>query len=66
MHYHQIPGSCEADIGAAITHAVVRHVFDRPDFQRHPLPDTAKEALIGARYAYPSRLAGALAERLYL
>lgn len=55
---HGIPAACEADIGAAVTHAVVQYLFDRPGFQQDPVPDTGKEALIGAHCTCPTRLGG--------
>ncbi|NWG14559.1 MAG: hypothetical protein HXY20_13615 [Acidobacteria bacterium] len=53
-----IPAACEADIGAAVTHATVQYLFDRPGFQQDPVPDTAREALIGAHCTCPTRLGG--------
>lgn len=53
-----IPAACEADIGAALTHAVVQYLFDRPGFQQDPVPDTAKGGLIGAHCTCPTRLNG--------
>jgi hypothetical protein len=65
---HGIPAACEADIGAAVTHAAVQFLFDRPGFQQDPVPDTAREALIGAHCTCPTRLSGwgAPAEPFYL
>jgi hypothetical protein len=53
-----IPAACEADLGAALTHAVVQYLFDRPGFQQDPVPDTARELLIGAHCTCPTRLRG--------
>jgi hypothetical protein len=53
-----IPAACEADLGAALTHAVVQNLFDRPGFQQDPVPDTARELLIGAHCTCPTRLRG--------
>ena len=55
---HGIPAACEADIGAAVTHALVQYLFDRPGFQQDPVADTSKEALIGAHCTCPTRLNG--------
>jgi len=53
-----IPAACEADIGAAITHALVQYLFDRPGFQQDPVPETARGCLIGAHCSCPTRLNG--------
>lgn len=53
-----IPAACEADLGAAVTHALVQLLFDRPGFQQDPVPETARECLIGAHCTCPTRLAG--------
>ncbi|HSB16532.1 MAG TPA: hypothetical protein VLE22_18920 [Bryobacteraceae bacterium] len=53
-----IPAACEADIGAAVTHALVQYLFDRPGFQQDPVPETAKDCLIGAHCTCPTRLRG--------
>ena len=53
-----IPAACEADLGAAITHALVQFLFDRPGFQQDPVPETAKDCLIGAHCSCPTRLKG--------
>ncbi len=53
-----IPAACEADLGAALTHAIVQYLFDRPGFQQDPVPDTARELLIGAHCTCPTRLCG--------
>jgi hypothetical protein len=53
-----IPAACEADIGAAVTHALVQYLFDRPGFQQDPVPETAKNCLIGAHCTCPTRLRG--------
>lgn len=55
---HGIPAACEADIGAAVTHAIVQYLFDRPGFQQDPVADTSREALIGAHCTCPTRLNG--------
>ncbi|RJP26253.1 MAG: hypothetical protein C4527_15785 [Candidatus Omnitrophota bacterium] len=55
---HGIPAACEADLGACITHALVQNLFDRPGFQQDPVPETAKECLIGAHCTCPTRLNG--------
>jgi len=53
-----IPAACEADIGACLTHALVQYLFDRPGFQQDPVPETAKNCLIGAHCTCPTRLKG--------
>lgn len=53
-----IPAACEADIGAAVTHALVQLLFDRPGFQQDPVAETARECLIGAHCSCPTRLNG--------
>jgi len=55
---HGIPAACEADLGAAVTHALVQLLFDRPGFQQDPVPETARECLIGAHCTCPTRLNG--------
>jgi hypothetical protein len=55
---HGIPAACEADLGAAITHALVQLLFDRPGFQQDPVAETARECLIGAHCSCPTRLRG--------
>jgi hypothetical protein len=53
-----VPAACEADLGAAVTHALVQYLFDRPGFQQDPVPETARECLIGAHCTCPTRLNG--------
>ena len=53
-----IPAACEADLGAAVTHALVQLLFDRPGFQQDPVPETANDCLIGAHCTCPTRLRG--------
>jgi len=53
-----IPAACEADLGACLTHALVQLLFDRPGFQQDPVPETARECLIGAHCTCPTRLNG--------
>jgi hypothetical protein len=55
---HGIPAACEADLGAAVTHALVQFLFDRPGFQQDPVADTARQCLIGAHCTCPTRLSG--------
>jgi hypothetical protein len=55
---HGIPAACEADIHAAITHALVQYLFDRPGFQQDPVAETSKGGLIGAHCTSPTRLNG--------
>ena len=53
-----IPAACEADLGACVTHALVQLLFDRPGFQQDPVPETAKDCLIGSHCCCPTRLGG--------
>lgn len=53
-----IPAACEADLGAAVTHALVQYLFDRPGFQQDPVPETARDCLIGAHCTCPTKLNG--------
>jgi len=53
-----IPAACEADLNASITHALVQFLFDRPGFQQDPVPETARDCLIGAHCSCPTRLHG--------
>ena len=55
---HGIPAACEADIGAALTHALVQFLFDRPGFQQDPVAETDREGLIGAHCTCPTMLNG--------
>jgi len=53
-----IPAACEADLGAAVTHALILYLFERPGFQQDPVPETARGCLIGAHCSCPTRLNG--------
>jgi hypothetical protein len=53
-----IPAACEADLGAVATHTLVQYLFDRPGFQQDPVPETARNAIIGAHCSCPTRLNG--------
>ncbi len=53
-----IPAACEADIGAAVTHALVQYLFDRPGFQQDPVAETARNCVIGAHCTCPTKLRG--------
>ena len=55
---HGVPAACEADLNAAVTHALVQYLFDRPGFQQDPVPETARDCLIGAHCTCPTRLNG--------
>jgi hypothetical protein len=55
---HGVPAACEADLGAALTHALVQYLFERPGFQQDPVPETARDCLIGAHCTCPTRLHG--------
>lgn len=61
MNDDGIPAACEADLGAVATHTVVQYLFDRPGFQQDPVPETAREAIIGAHCSCPTRLDGFVA-----
>jgi len=58
MNDDGIPAACEADLGAVASHAVVQYLFDRPGFQQDPVPETARDAVIGAHCSCPTRLKG--------
>jgi hypothetical protein len=58
MNDDGIPAACEADVGAIATHCVVQYVLDRPGFQQDPVPETAREAVIGAHCSCPTKLHG--------
>lgn len=50
---------CQGDrFRAAVTHAVVQYLFDRPGFQQDPVLETSKEAIVGAHCTCPTRLDG--------
>lgn len=53
-----IPAACEADLNAALTHALVQFLLERPGFQQDPVPETARDCLIGAHCSCPTRLHG--------
>lgn len=53
-----VPAACEADLGAAVTHPLVQYLFDRPGFQEDPVPESARECLIGAHCTCATRLNG--------
>ena len=58
MNDDAIPAACEADVGAIATHCVVQYLFDRPGFQQDPVPETVREAIIGAHCSCPTKLHG--------
>jgi hypothetical protein len=58
MNDDGIPAACEADLGAAASHALVQYLFDRPGFQQDPVAETARGAVIGAHCSCPTRLNG--------
>ena len=58
MNDEGIPAACEADTGAIATHTLVQYLFDRPGFQQDPVPETARDAIIGAHCSCPTRLNG--------
>jgi hypothetical protein len=58
MNDDGIPAACEADLGAAASHALVQYLFDRPGFQQDPVAETARGAIIGAHCSCPTRLNG--------
>jgi len=53
-----VPAVCEADLTSVVKHCLVQYLFDRPGFQQDPVPDTAKNSLIGAHCSCPTRLNG--------
>ncbi len=53
-----IPAGCEADLGAMAAHVIVQYLFDRPGFQQDPVPETARDAVIGAHCSCGTRLNG--------
>ena len=57
-----IPAACEADLGAVASHIMAQYLFDRPGFQQDPVPETVKQAIIGAHCSCPTKLAGFSAE----
>ena len=58
MQKPTVTASCEAEIGACLTHALVQYLFDRPGFGHAPVPDTARGCLIGSHCVCPTRLNG--------
>jgi len=50
--------ACEADINAALTMLLVRYLFDQPGFQQDPVPDTARNELIGSHCLSATKLWG--------
>ena len=48
MNDDGIPAACEADTGAIATQTLVQYLFDRPGFQQDPVPETSRDAIIGA------------------
>jgi hypothetical protein len=58
MNDDAIPAACEADLGAVASHCLVQYLFDRPGFQQDPVPETARDAIIGAHCSCPTRLDG--------
>jgi len=58
MNDDGIPAACEADTGAIATQTLVQYLFDRPGFQQDPVPETARDAIVGAHCSCPTRLNG--------
>lgn len=58
MNDDAIPAACEADRGAVASHVVTQYLFDRPGFQQDPVPETAREAIVGAHCTCATRLRG--------
>ena len=58
MNDDGIPAACEADLGAVAAHVMVQYLFDRPGFQQDPVPETARDAIIGAHCSCPTKLCG--------
>lgn len=58
MNDEAVPASCEADLGAVASQCLVQYLFDRPGFQQDPVPETARQAIIGAHCSCPTKLHG--------
>ncbi len=58
MNDDGIPAACEADLGAVATHIIVQYLLNRPGFQQDPVPETMREAIVGAHCSCPTRLHG--------
>lgn len=53
-----MPGVCEADINAVMSHVLCCRLLDKPGFQQDPVPDTVKNTFIGAHCVCGTRLNG--------
>ena len=58
MNDEGVPAACEADTGAIATHMAVQYLFDRPGFQQDPVPETSRDAIIGAHCTCATKLNG--------
>ena len=55
---HGIPGVCEADINAVMSHTLCCKLLDKPGFQQDPVPETVHNTFIGAHCVCATRLNG--------
>ncbi|MGQ9590440.1 MAG: hypothetical protein ACUVYA_09130 [Planctomycetota bacterium] len=53
-----IPGVCEADTNAVMSHSVCCALLDKPGFMQDPVPHTVANTFIGAHCVSPTRLRG--------
>ncbi len=53
-----IPGVCEADINAVLSHSVCCRLLDKPGFMQDPVPETVHNTFIGAHCVSPTKLNG--------
>ncbi|MBN1346895.1 MAG: hypothetical protein JXQ73_29660 [Phycisphaerae bacterium] len=53
-----IPGVCEADINAVMSHMLCCKLLDRPGFQQDPVPETVHNTFIGAHCVCGTKLNG--------
>jgi len=53
-----VPAICEADRGPIMSHIITHYLFDRPGFQQDPVPDTARDSVIGSHCSCATRLNG--------
>jgi len=51
-------GTCEADLGAALTQLVIRRLMDRPSFTSDPVIDTSKNEIVYAHCRGPWKVFG--------
>ena len=53
-----VPGVCEADINAVMSHTLCCRLLDKPGFQQDPVPNTVDNTFIGAHCVCATRLDG--------